>query len=96
MPALTLTDVKKYLRVDFDDDNTLITELMNAADEYLKASVGANYDNTSERAKTLSLIVISDLYDNRGMNDVSAGGLKPMVRRLVDDFSLQLRLELRT
>lgn len=94
MAALTLTDVKKYLRVDYTDDDTLITSLMGAADEFLKGSIGATYDNTGERAKTLSLIVISDLYDNRGLHDDSAK-VSNNVRRLVEDFSLQLRLEMR-
>jgi len=91
MAALTLAEVKNYLRVDFDDDDALIASLMSVADEYLKASVGDLYDNTSERAKTLSLIVISDLYDNRGLSDKASSN----VRRLVEDFSLQLRLGLR-
>lgn len=90
MAALTVTDVKKFLRVDFSDDDALITALMGAADEYLKGSVGELYDNTSERAKTLSLIVIADLYDNRGISDKASGN----VRKLIDDFALQLRLEL--
>ena len=94
MAALTRDDVKKYLRVDFTDDDTLIDRLMIAADEFLKGSIGATYDNTGERAKTLSLIVISDLYDNRGLHDDSAK-VSNNVRRLVDDFSLQLRLEMR-
>jgi uncharacterized phage protein (predicted DNA packaging) len=88
---LTLQEVKDYLRVDFNEDDALISSLMTAADEYLKSSVGVEYDNTSERAKTLSLIVISDLYDNRGLSDKASAN----VRRLVEDFSLQLRLELR-
>jgi len=67
---------------------------MIAADEFLKGSIGINYDNTGERAKTLSLIVISDLYDNRGLHDDSAK-VSNNVRRLVEDFSLQLRLEMR-
>ena len=94
MAALTKEDVKKYLRVDFTDDDTLIDRLMIAADEFLKGSIGATYDNTGERAKTLSLIVISDLYDNRGLHDDSAK-VSNNVRRLVEDFSLQLRLEMR-
>lgn len=94
MAALTKEDVKKYLRVDYNDDDALITGLMSAADEFLKGSIGINYDNTGERAKTLSLIVISDLYDNRGLHDDSAK-VSNNVRRLVDDFSLQLRLEMR-
>lgn len=91
MAALTLTEVKNYLRVDFSDDDALIASLMSVADEYLKSSVGATYDNTSERAKILLLLVISDLYDNRGLSDKASGN----VRKLVDDFSLQMRLELR-
>ena len=92
---LTLTEVKQFLRVDFEDDDVLIGSLMNVADEYMKSSVGANYDDTSERAKVLLCIVISDLYDNRSMNEVTVGGIRPNVRRLVNDFSLQMRLELR-
>ena len=91
MAALTLIEVKNYLRVDFSDDDNLIQALMDTADEYLKASVGLLYDNMSERAKTLSLIVVSDLYDNRGIQDKASNN----TRRLVDDFSLQMRLELR-
>jgi len=89
---LTLTEAKLFLRVDFTADDILIEALIKVADDYLKSSVGALYDNTSERAKTLSLIVISDLYENRGMTDKASGN----VRRLVDDFALQMRLELRT
>ena len=92
---LTLDEVKKYLRVDFDDDDTLIACFMSVADSYLTASVGAGYDKESERAKTLSLILISDLYDNRGLLESSIGGVKPAVRQIVDNMCLHMRLELR-
>jgi len=92
MAALTLDEVKNFLHVDFTEDDNLITGLMSAADSYLKGSIGQTYPNTDERAKTLSLLIISDLYDNRGMNDKVGG----TVRKLVDDFAMQLRLELRT
>lgn len=92
---LTLDDVKKYLRVDFDDDDALISGLMAATDDYLTASVGAGYDKESERAKILSLILISDLYDNRGLLEASIGGVKPAVRQIVDNMCLHMRLELR-
>lgn len=91
MAALVLLEVKNYLRVDFSEDDNLITGLMSAADGYLRSSVGELYDDTDERAKTLSLIVISDLYDNRELSEKSSGN----VRKLVDDFSLQMRLGLR-
>lgn len=88
---LTLAEAKNFLRVDFNDDDALISALIKAADEYLCSSVGKEYDKNSDRAKTLSLIVIQDLYDNRGISDKASGN----IRKLVEDFSLQLRLEQR-
>mgnify|MGYP004616040297 CR=1 FL=1 len=88
---VTLEEVKNYLHVDFDDDDEILQSLIAAADEYLRGAVNPNYDTMSERAKMLSLIVISDLYDNRGISDKASGN----VRKLVEDFSLQLKLESR-
>ena len=85
----TVAEVKSYLRINFDDDDTMLASLILVANEWLKGAVGKDYDNTSERAKMLSLIVISDLYDNRGMTDKLGG----TTRRLVSDFALQLKLE---
>lgn len=88
---LTLQEVKNYLRVDFENDDALLTSLMVAADEYLKASVGASYDAESERAKILSLIVVSDMYSNREATEKESA----KIRQIVESFSLQMRLELR-
>ena len=88
---VTLKDVKSYLHIDFDDDDGILQGLISTADEYLRGAVDPNYDTMSERAKMLSLIVISDLYDNRGISDKASGN----VRKLVEDFSLQLKLESR-
>ena len=88
---VTLKDVKSYLHIDFADDDDILQGLISTADEYLRGAVNPNYDTMSERAKMLSLIVISDLYDNRGISDKASGN----VRKLVEDFSLQLKLESR-
>jgi hypothetical protein len=86
-------DVYNYLGIDYAD--TMVTANVNraiaTADAYLKGAVGANYPIEDPRAKELALIFIADLYDNRGMLEKSSTN----VRRLVDDFLLQLRLELR-
>ena len=86
---VSLDEVKSYLRIDFDDDDTMLETLINTSDEYLKSAIHSQYDSTSERAKLLSLIVISDLYDNRGVAEKVSGN----VRKLVSDFALQLKLE---
>ena len=87
----TVQDVLDYLGYDYVDDmiKRNIERSIKVADSYLKVSIVKNYPLDDPRAKELALIVISDLYDNRGITEKVSGN----VRRLVDDFSLQLRLE---
>lgn len=91
--VVTVDDVKAYLGIDYVDDmvNANIERAINTADAYLKGSIGNDYPVDDPRAKELALIIISDLYDNRGLQSTISGN----TRRLVDDLSLQLRLELR-
>ena len=85
----TLDEVKNYLRIDFEDDDRLLESLINVADEYLKGAISSQYNSQSERAKMLTLIMIGDLYDSRGLTQKVGG----TIRNLVSDFSLQLKLE---
>lgn len=91
--VVSVNDVLSYLGIDYADDMVTanIERLINTADAYLKGSIGENYPTTDSRSKELALIIISDLYDNRGITSTVSGP----TRRLVDDLSLQLRLELR-
>ena len=86
-------DVYNYLGIDYADAMVTanVTRAISTADAYLKGAVGADYPVDDPRAKELALIFIADLYDNRGMLEA----VNKNVRRLVDDFLLQLRLELR-
>lgn len=86
-------DVYNYLGIDIVDTMVTanVTRAIATADAYLKGAVGADYPIEDSRAKELALIFIADLYDNRGMLEA----VNKNVRRLVDDFLLQLRLELR-
>lgn len=91
--VVSVDEVRAYLGIDYADDmiNTNIARMINTADAYLKGSIGADYEIEDSRAKELALIIISDLYDNRGVLSQVSGA----TRKLVDDLSLQLRLELR-
>ena len=48
-------------------------------------------DRDDPRVTELALIIIQDLYDNKGLNEKVSGN----IRRMVDDFSTQIRMELR-
>lgn len=89
--VVTVDEVLDYLGIDYADDMVTnnINRAIKTADAYLKGSIGSDYPLDDPRAKELALIIVADLYDNRTMTTVSNN-----TRRLVDDLSLQLRLEL--
>lgn len=90
---LTEQEVLDYLGIDYADEMITrnIARMIMVTDSYLQGSLGKDYPTDDPRVNELALIVISDLYDNRGMSEKVSGN----VRRLVDDFSLQLRLSMR-
>lgn len=90
----TVQEVLDYLGIDYADDmiNRNIRRLIKVADRHLQGSLGKDYPKTDPRVIELALIVIADLYDNRGLTEKVSGN----VRKLVSDFSLQLRLEMRS
>lgn len=91
--VVTVKEALAYLGIDYADDmvNANIERIIKTADAYLKGSIGENYPVDDPRSKELALIIISDLYDQRGTVSTVSGN----TRKLVDDLSLQLRLELR-
>lgn len=91
--VVTVQDVLDELGYDIADEMVTknITRAINTADAYLKGSIGENYPKEDPRAKELALMIICDIYDNKGLKETVSGN----TRKLVNDMSLQLRLELR-
>ena len=91
--VVTTDEALAYLGIDYADDmvRTNIERTIKTADAYLKGAVGDDYPVDDPRSKELALIIISDLYDKRGLISTVSGN----TRKLVDDLALQLRLELR-
>lgn len=87
----TLSEIKNYLRIDFDDDDNLLAVLSKTAEEYLKSAINQNYDASSERAKMLALVVIAELYENRELTPKA----NSTISKLVHDFGMQLQMESR-
>ena len=89
----TVDTVAQYLGIDYLDEmiKSNITRAIKTADAYLKGGIGEDYPIDDPRAEELALIFIADLYDNRCLIEKVNGN----VRRLVDDFTLQLKLELK-
>lgn len=92
MPSLQ--DAKDYLGIDYTDAATdrRLTNAIAVADKYLEGSLGVGFPAEDPRVHELALIVIADLYDNHTMTEKVSGN----IRRLVADFSLQIKLDMRT
>ena len=76
--AIALYEAKKHLRVDYDDDNDYITDLIDIAEAYIDGCAGTeykdreNYDSDEEYqrgcrlATLLQKKIINDMYEVRG------------------------------
>lgn len=62
--AFALEEVKDYLRVDDDSDDTQITAMMGYAKQYIIDAVGV-FDETNPTAVMLAKAITQDVYDHR-------------------------------
>lgn len=69
---MELSEVKLFLKVDFDEDDEFIRLLMAAAEEYISAAVG-KCDYEKARVKLLALVIITELYEKRSFSVEKAG-----------------------
>ena len=83
MMIVTLEEVKDWLRVDFIDDDTLITTLINAAEEYLKNATGITFDATNYLAKIFCMTLIADWYENRELIGKASDQVRPILQSIL-------------
>lgn len=69
---MTLDEIKRFLRVDFEDDDDLIILQLEAAREYIADAVG-ECDESSARVRLLLLNIVSTLYESRLYTVTQAG-----------------------
>lgn len=64
-----LQEIKDYLRVDYTDDDELISGMIIQSQSYIDLMVGEDYkqnDKCLSLAEMLQRKIIEDLYNNRG------------------------------
>ena len=71
---VTLQEVKQYLRIDFEDDDTLLLSLISTAKQ-LVMDVGRmdeeRFSENEDVVRTAILYTVSYLYENRNTADFS-------------------------
>ena len=86
---MELSEIKKFLRIDFDNDDDILKLIMSAAEEYIRGAVGS-FDVSSSKAKLLFLNIVSSMYENR-LYTVDTGNEK--LSWINQSVLLQLQLE---
>jgi uncharacterized phage protein (predicted DNA packaging) len=84
---VSLDEVKTWLRVDFSDDDALLTTLINAAEQYLKNATGITYDSTNHLAKLFCMTLISDWYENREMIGKATDQTRPIIQSILTQLT---------
>ena len=102
---ITLEEVKKYARIDIDDDDMLIETMIASAEEYLKNATGKEYPETDENGNKINYelekiylqLLIAHWYEQRSP---AGNGKGTYVGGVVEDFSfvaksIMLQLQLK-
>jgi uncharacterized phage protein (predicted DNA packaging) len=84
---VSLDEVKTWLRVDFTDDDALLTTLINAAELYLKNATGVKFDATNHLAKLFCMTLISDWYENREMIGKATDQTRPIIQSILTQLT---------
>lgn len=89
---LTIEEVAEYLCIDYVDSavSSQIARHIATAHRYLCGAVGDDYPRNDPRVREIALMIIDDLWENRGISNTSGN-----TRKLINDLELQLKLEMR-
>ena len=63
---VTLKEAKEYLKVEFEDEDTLILTLLSTAEGVCSDILRKEFSEDADIAKTAVLYAIGVLYENRG------------------------------
>ena len=63
---LTLGEAKEYLKVEFEDEDTLILTLLSTAEGVCGDILRKDLSEDADVAKTAVLFAVGTLYENRG------------------------------
>ncbi|EES50811.1 head-tail connector protein [Clostridium cagae] len=90
---MILEDIKEYLRLDYDDEDKYLQELIEISDIYIDSMVGEGYKIDAKAVKLANLLkkkIISDMFENRSTHIEGANNLKRdiIVTSILDKLAL--------
>lgn len=82
---ISLDEAKTWLRIDGNEDDSIILMLINSAEAYLKNATGKEYSDNNSHAKLICLVLVTDWFENRefvGKADNVRHTIKSMLMQL--------------
>lgn len=87
---MTLEEIKKYLRIDYEDDDDILSELLVVSEEYINSCVGTGYKSDKKAMKLFNLLqkkLIYDMYEKRGTEIANNTKKDIIVTTILDKLS---------
>lgn len=87
---LTLEEVKSYLRIDYEEDDILLSSLIAISEEYIDSCVGTAYKSDEKAIKLANLLqkkLISNMFENRGTEISNSTKKDNIVTTILDKLS---------
>jgi uncharacterized phage protein (predicted DNA packaging) len=87
---MTLEEVKRHLRIDYDDDDTDLSNLILVSEIYIESCVGTAYKNDEKAIKLATLLqkkLIYDMNENRSSEIPSNTKKDTIVTTILDKLS---------
>ena len=90
MIILTLEEVKSYLRIEYEEDDILLENLIEVSEEYIDSCVGIAYKSDEKAMKLANLLqkkLITDMFENRGTEILNSTKKDTIVTTILDKLS---------
>ena len=86
---MTLEEVKSYLRIEYEEDDILLANLIEVSEEYIDSCVGIAYKSDEKAMNLANLLqkkLIADMFENRG-TEISNSTKDTIVTTILDKLS---------
>lgn len=86
----TLKDVKRYLHIDYDDDDEVIQDFIETSKVYIESCVGTGYSQSDAGLKLFNLLqkkLVDDMDKNRGIEISTLVKRNQIVTTILDKLS---------
>ena len=88
---ITLDDIKTYIRLDSNDEDTFLEAVLNGSKSFVKSYTGKKKKKIDEKEDLILPIFVlcAEMYDNRQFT-VDKGTLNPIIQSILDMHSVNL------